>query len=144
MQSKERQCIGRSKGGLTSKIHAVCDADGKPTALLLTAGQASNLNGFDGLSDFIQADTLIADKGYDADARVRDVLSAQGKTAVIPPRSNRKSPAEYDKALYKERHKIENFFGRLKDYRGIATRFEKTARNFLSGVHLAAALMWLA
>jgi transposase len=111
---------------------------------MLTAGQSSDLRGFDGLSDFIQADTLIGDKGYDADARVRDVLSAQGKTAVIPPRKNRKQPAEYDTVLYKERHKIENFFSRLKDYRGIATRFEKTVRNFLSGVHLAAALMWLA
>lgn len=110
---------------------------------MVTAGQASDLCGFDGLSDYIQAETLIADKGYDADARVREVLSAAGKSAVIPPRQNRKRPAEYDKGLYKERHKIENFFSRLKDYRGIATRYDKTARNFLSGVHLAAALMWL-
>ena len=90
----------------------------------------------------VESDTLIADKGYDADERVREVLSVSGKTAVIPPRSNRKNPALYDKELYKQRHKIENFFGKLKDYRGIATRYEKTARNFLSGVYLAAAIIW--
>ena len=109
----------------------------------MTEGQASDLCGFDGLSDFIFADTLIGDKGYDADERVRDVLAASGKSAVIPPRCNRKHPAEYDKALYKERHKIENFFSRLKDYRGIATRYDKLAVNFLSGVCLAAALSWI-
>ena len=87
---------------------------------MLTAGQASDLAGFDGLAAKIKSDTLIGDKGYDADERVRVVLQAAGKTAVIPPRSNRKSPANYDKELYKKRHKIENFFGRLKDFRGIA------------------------
>ena len=111
---------------------------------MLTAGQASDLAGFDGLAAKIKSDTLIGDKGYDADERVRVPLATSGKTAVIPPRSNRKNPADYDKELYKKRHKIENFFGRLKDFRGIATRFEKTSRNFLAGVHLAAAMTWLA
>jgi transposase len=128
---------------LTSKIHALCDAQGRPTALMLTAGNASDLCGFDALVSHIHADTLIGDKGYDADARVRAVLATAGKKAVIPPRRNRKHPAEYDKALYKERHKIENLFGRLKDYRGIATRYDKTAGNFLAGVYLAAALIWI-
>jgi transposase len=92
------------------------------------------------------SDTLIGDKGYDADQRVRNVLAAAGKRAVIPPRRNRKDPvpfSEDDKELYKQRHRIENLFGRLKDYRGIATRYEKTARNFLSGIHLAAAILWI-
>ena len=62
---------------------------------------------------------------------------------MIPPRSNRKSPAEYDKELYKERHHIENFFSRLKDFRGIATRYDKLGRNFLSGIYLAATLIWM-
>ncbi len=91
----------------------------------------------------IESDTVIADKGYDADERVRQVLAAAGKQAVIPPRSNRKSPAEYDKELYKERHHIENFFSRLKDFRGIATRYDKLGRNFLSGIYLAATLIWM-
>jgi len=101
------------------------------------------LQGFDGLAETIQADVVIGDKGYDADKRVRAVLAAAGKTAVIPPRRNRKSPSSYDKELYKKRHLIENFFSRLKDFRAIATRYEKTARNFLAGVYLAAAIIWL-
>jgi len=113
---------------------------------MLTPGQASDLQGFDGLADTIQAQVLIADKGYDADKRVRAVLAAAGKTAVIPPRRNRKNPAPYDeddKELYKKRHRIENFFSRLKDFRAIATRYDKTGRNFLAGVNLAAAVIWL-
>jgi transposase len=128
---------------LTSKIHALCDAAGRPTALFLTKGNASDLCGFDALAACVRSDTLIGDKGYDADARVRAVLVSLGKTAVIPPRKGRNHPAQYDKRLYKQRHKIENFFSRLKDYRGIATRFEKTARNFMAGVYLAAAMTWL-
>jgi len=91
------------------------------------------------------AGTLIGDRGYDADGRVRDVLAASGKTAVIPPRGCRRDPARfgYDKELYKQRHKIENSFGRLKDYRAVATRYDKTARNFLSGVYLAATILWI-
>ena len=101
------------------------------------------MQGFDTLADTIQAEVLIADKGYDADRRVRAVLAAAGKTAVIPPRRNRKNPASYDKELYKKRHLIENFFSRLKDFRAVATRYEKTGRNFLSGVYLAAITIWL-
>ena len=73
-------------------------------------------------------------------------MAASGKRAVIPPRRNRTNPAplgEEDRLLYKQRHRIENFFGRLKDWRGIATRYEKTARNFLAGIHLAASLTWI-
>jgi transposase len=110
---------------------------------MLTPGQSSDLKGFDALAGMVASDVLIGDKGYDADKRVREVLAAAGKSAVIPPRRNRKNPASYDKELYKKRHHIENFFSRLKDYRGIATRFEKTACNFLSGVYLAAAIIWL-
>jgi transposase len=116
---------------------------GRPTALMLTPGQASDLHGFDGLAETISSDVLIADKGYDADKRVRAVLARAGKTAVIPPRRNRKRPVSYDKELYKKRHHVENFFSRLKDYRAIATRYEKTARNFLAGVYLVAAIIWL-
>jgi transposase len=110
---------------------------------MLSVGQASDLCGFDGLAPQIKSDTLIADKGYDADERVRGVLAGAGKKAVIPPRSNRNNPAEYDKELYRKRHAIENFFSRLKDFRGIATRFDKTGRNFLAGVYLAASILWL-
>jgi transposase len=133
----------RANHQLTTKIHALCDAQGRPTALVLTKGNASDLCGFDALVSCVRSKTLIGDKGYDADARVRQVLSSLGTEAVIPPRCNRKTPASYDQQLYKQRHKIENFFSRLKEYRGIATRFEKTANNFMAGVYLAAAMTWL-
>ncbi len=110
---------------------------------MLTPGQASDLIGFDALAGTIASDVLIADKGYDADKRVRAVLAKAGKMAVIPPRRSRKNPACYDKALYTKRHHIENFFSRLKDYRGIATRYDKRAICFLTGVYLAATIIWL-
>ena len=87
--------------------------------------------------------TLIADKAFDADARVLAPLAAAGKTAVIPPRSNRSSPRDYDQELYATRHLIENFFAKIKQFRAIATRYEKTARNFLAGVQLVASVVWL-
>ena len=89
------------------------------------------------------AEALIADKAYDAQARVIEPLQAAGKTVVIPPRGSRKDQREYDKHIYKARHLIENFFARLKQYRCIATRYDKTARNFLGAIHLAAAVAWL-
>ena len=70
-------------------------------------------------------------------------LQSKGKTVVIPPRSNRKEPRSYDRHLYKERHLVENFFARLKQYRAVATRYDKTARNFLGVIYLAAAVVWL-
>ena len=91
----------------------------------------------------MQADTLIADKAFDADARVIEPLAAAGKTAVIPSKANRQSPRELDKEIYKERHLIENFFAKLKQFRAIATRYEKTKRNFLAAVHLVAVVIWL-
>jgi len=80
---------------------------------------------------------------YDAQERVRQKLEAQGCQAVIPSKKNRKKPYGYDKHLYKARHLIENFFAKLKQYRAIATRYDKTARNFLGAIHLAAIVIWL-
>lgn len=139
----EDQAIGRSRGGLSTKIHATVDALGNPTGFFLTPGQACDLDGADVLLADVQADTVIADKAYDADERVIQPLERAGKNLVIPPRSNRKHPRSYDAELYKERHLIENFFARLKQYRALATRYDKTARNFLAAVYLAAAIMWL-
>jgi transposase len=86
---------------------------------------------------------LIADKAFDANARVIEQLAAAGKLAVIPPKGNRSTPRTYDKELYKARHLIENFFCKLKQFRAIATRYDKLARNFLAGIHLAATCIWL-
>ena len=91
----------------------------------------------------MKADRLLADKAYDADERVIDVLQAAGKTAVIPPKANRKVDRGYDSETYKARHLIENFFEKIKQYRAIATRYDKTARNFLAAVYLVAAAIWL-
>lgn len=86
---------------------------------------------------------MIADKGYDAEARVLAPLREAGKAAVIPPRRNRTVRREYDRDLYAARHLIENFFEKLKQYRAIATRYDKTKRNFLAAVHLAASVILL-
>jgi transposase len=137
------EAIGLSRGGLSTKIHALVDALGNPLAFLLTAGQAHDLVGADALLPQMAADQLIADKAFDADARVREPLARAGKSAVIPPRPNRLAPADFDRDLYKERHLVENFFCKLKQFRAIATRYDKTARNFLAAIHLAAAIIWL-
>jgi transposase len=97
------------------------DALGNPVGFHLTAGQASDLEGADQLLPDVDADMVLGAKGYDADERVIEPLRAPGKTAVIPPRRNRKSLREYDKELYKVRHLIENFFAKLKQYRAIST-----------------------
>ena len=145
MRSKkdQDQAIGRSRGGLSTKIHALVDALGNPLAFLLTGGQARDLAGADALLPHMAAGRLIADKAFDADARVLEPLAQAGKSAVIPPRPNRVTPREFDRHLYKERHLIENFFCKLKQFRAIATRYDKTARNLLAAIHLAAAIISL-
>jgi transposase len=94
------------------------------------------------LSD-LRADVLIADKAFDAEERVLKPLEQAGRTAVIPPKANRKEPRPYDRDLYKARHLIENFFAKLKQFRAIATRYDKRATHFLAAIHLAAATIWL-
>ena len=91
----------------------------------------------------IQADALLADKAYDASERVLKRLETQQCEPVIPPKSNRKEQRIYDQELYKARHLIENFFAKLKQYRAIATRYDKTAQNFLGAIYLAAIVVWL-
>jgi transposase len=135
--------MGRSRGGLSTKIHATVDALGHPTGFVLTPGQACDLDGADVLLPALAAPIVIADKGYEADERVLQPLAQAGKTAVIPPQANRKIQRDYDKDLYQTRHRIENFFGKLKQFRAIATRYDKTARNFLAAVYLAAVTVWL-
>ncbi len=128
---------------MSTKIHATVDALGNPTGFCLTGGQASDLAGADALLPTIVAPTLIADKGYDAEARVLAPLREAGKTAIIPPKRNRKIQRAYDRDLYGARHLAENFFCKLKQFRAIATRYDKTARTFLAAVHLAATVILL-
>ena len=119
------------------------DALGNPIGFFLTGGQAHDLLGADALLPDMAAETLIADKAFDADQRVIEPLAAAGKVVVIPPKANRRASRDYDRNLYKARHLIENFFAKLKQFRAIATRYDKTARNFLAAIHLAASLIWL-
>jgi transposase len=128
---------------LSTKIHTLVDALGNPVGFFLTGGEAHDLVGADHLLPSMQADTLIADKAFDADARVIKPLTATGKAVVIPPKANRQVSRDYDRDLFKARHLIENFFAKLKQFRAIATRYDKTARNFLAAIQLAAAAIWL-
>ncbi len=119
------------------------DALGNPVACHLTGGQASDLDGADALLGDIAAPAVIADRGDDAEARVLTPLRQAGKTAAIPPRRTRTEQREYDRHLYQARHLVENCFCKLKQCRAIATRYDKTKRNFLAAVYLAASAILL-
>ena len=140
----QAQAIGLSRGGKTTKIHALTDVVGRPFRLRLTAGNIADITAApDLLKSLIGARHLLGDKGYDADA-LRRLLRDKGVTPVIPGRANRKKPIALDKDRYRDRHLVENAFCRLKDFRRIATRYDKLATNFLSAVALAAAVAyWL-
>ena len=118
------------------------DALGNPLRVSLTKGQVHDITQAETLTADIAAQSLLADKGYDADSFIQS-LEVRGITVVIPPKSNRKIKRDCDFALYAERNLVERFFCTIKHFRGIATRYEKTARNFLAGVHLAYAWVWL-
>ena len=130
---------------MTTKIHASCDALGNPTGFHLTAGQAHDLQGADALLPQIidRIEAFLADKAYDAQKRVVDLLKSAGIEIVIPSKKNRKEAREYDKDMYQWRHLIENFFQKLKQYRAIATRYDKIASAFLGAIHLVASVIWL-
>ena len=111
-------------------------------AVSLTGGQVHDITQAEALVAQVEPKALLADKGYDSDALI-ECLQARAITPVIPPKSNRKVKRNCDFALYRERNLIERFFNVIKHFRGIATRYEKTARNFLAGIHLVCALAWL-
>jgi transposase len=130
-------CLGRSRGGLTTKIHALVDRQGLPLRLGLTAGQAHDAPAALGLLDRLEPRTIVlADKAYDGNA-IRDLIEAQGAVPNIPAKSNRKWKPCFSKTLYRERNQVERFFSKLKHFRRIATRYEKLADNFLAMVQLA-------
>ncbi len=140
----EAEALGRSRGGFGTKIHAITDALGNPLDFMLTGGQASDIGQAETMLELTPegADTFIGDKGYDSDALVR-AIEARGMDAVIPPRGNRKEIRKVDWFVYKERHLIECFFNKIKHYRRIFSRYEKTARNCMGFLHFVSALIWL-
>lgn len=119
------------------------DALGNPVAFHLTPGHASDLEGADALLPGLDTQALIADRAYDARARVIEPMERIGAQIVIPSNPTRKVIRDYDRVLYKARHLIENFFARLKQFRAIATRFDKTACNFLGAIYCTAAVILL-
>lgn len=113
-----------------------------PVKLLLTAGQESDISQGEKLIEGVPAKVVIADKGYDSKKLVR-TIRARGAVAVIPSLSTRKEQRDYDKERYKDRNLAERYWGQLKQYRRVATRYEKTARNFLAFVHVASIMVLL-
>ena len=144
LKKDPRRCLGRSRGGSGTKIHAVTNQNGLPIRYELTPGQAHDAPPCKTLLDNLQpGQHVLADKAYDADW-IRALIWEQGAIDVIPPKTNRKLPAEFDAEIYRERNKIERFFGRLKaSFRRIAIRYEKTSRNYLSMIKLASVRLWI-
>ncbi len=139
---QDEQALGRSRGGFSTKIHVNVDALGNPLRYRLTGGQRHDITQAADLFAGYQSEYLIADTAYDAQAFL-DLLAKQNVTAVIPPRANRQEQKQYDKHLYKERHLVECFIGKIKHYRRIFSRFEKLASRYLGFLSFVAVLIWL-
>jgi transposase len=135
------QGIGTSRGGRTSKIHGLTDAAGRPRILLISPGNLSDMTMAPALIEAARGrfDKLIADRGYDSNA-IRAAIQAQGAEVVIPATRSRKAPIPYDRDAYRTRNLVERLWCRLKDWRRIATRYDKLATNYMAGVFLAAAI----
>ena len=136
--------MGRSRGGLTTKIHAATLDENRSVVLQLTPGQSSDCAQFDSIYDALPADNVLEsaalDKGYDAD-RIRERLTLDGVEPVIPGRSNRTEAIAYDHSRYARRNLVERFFNKLKQFRRIATRYEKHAHTFLAMLHLVSSFI---
>ena len=139
---QDQQALGRSRGGFSTKIHIAVDALGNPLRLVLTAGQRHDSPQAEALIVGYEPQALIADKGYDSGALIKAV-TAKGIEAVIPPKKNRTEMREYDRHLYRERHLIECFIGKIKQYRRVFSRFEKLSKNYLGFLSFVSALIWL-
>lgn len=159
------QALGRSRGGLTTKIHLACDGRGLPLAVVVTPGNVNDSTVFDTVMDELRVprtgarrsrrrpDAVIADKAYSSQA-IRQGLRGRGIQAVIPERADQKAnslrlgarggrPTAFDRALHKTRNVVERCFARLKQFRAIATRFDKLAARYHAGLHLASLILWL-
>ena len=135
--------MGRSRGGLTTKIHTVVDANGNPIVLKLTEGQAHDgRSAADLLGSVDAGQTLLADRGYDSDA-LRTAIAERGGWANIKPMPHRVNVPAFSPWLYRYRNLVERFFSKLKHFRAVATRFEKHDANYLALVKLAASRIWM-
>lgn len=127
---------------MNSKLHAVCDGQGRPQVMLLSEGQMSDYKGAALMLDALPpAKEMLGDRGYDANW-LRDALAERGISACIPSKANRKVQIPHDRVLYRQRHKIENMFGKLKDWRRIHTRYDRCAHTFFSAICIAATVIF--
>lgn len=140
--SQKQEALGRSRGGFSTKIHALCEALGLPLKFIVTPGQDNDIIHAQSLTVDISNMPLIADTGYDSD-EFRNYLNNKNCSAVIPPRYNRTIQYEYDEDLYEDRNRIECFFGKTKHFRRVFVRYEKTAQTFLSFLYFTGALIWV-
>ncbi|WFU59770.1 IS5 family transposase [Bradyrhizobium pachyrhizi] len=141
-RGSEDQAIGRSRGGLSTKIHMAVRGLGCPVRFTLTAGQKGDAPQAATLIEGLPAEVVMADAAYDAD-HLRQAIAAKGAIAVIPNNPSRALKHPLDKHLYVQRHLVECCFSKLKQFRRVATRFEKTARNYRAIVTLAAIVLWM-
>ena len=136
------QALGRSRGGLSCKIHVTVDGLGNPLRLRLTAGQRHDSTQAQALLEGFDFERLIADRGYAAQEFV-DWLMEHGIEIVIPSHQRAKEERDYDKWLYRERHLVECFINKIKHFRRIFSRFEKLDQSYLGFLHFVSALIWL-
>ncbi|RKH02928.1 IS5 family transposase [Corallococcus sp. CA053C] len=134
--------LGRSRGGFSTKVHAVTTTGGKPLHLALTPGQQHESTMAEELLVHAEGNAFIADTGYDAD-RIRSNARKLGMNPVIHPHPSRKQPPPLDRSLYRMRYRVECFFHDLKRFRAVATRYDKTATCYLAALHVASMLLWL-
>lgn len=138
----DSHALGRSKGGFTCKIHALVDALGNPLKFILTPGQSHDVTQGKPLLEGIKDTIVLADKGYDSNELISFIESNQC-SAVIPPKKNRKVKRRWDRYIYKERHLVECFFNKIKHYRRVFSRFDKSTEAFMGFLHFAGALIWM-
>jgi transposase len=137
------RCVGRSRGGLTTKIHACVDGKGRPVRLLISPGNDHDITCAKALLDGLQPGaTVVADKGYDADY-VRSLIREQRAISNIPNRANRKRKYRWNKAVYRQRNLVERFFNKLKKFRHIATRYDQLGATFFAFIQLASIRIFL-
>lgn len=141
-EGNDAQALGRSKGGFTTKIHTLVDGLGNPIKFILTGGHRNDITQAAELLKEQRDTIVLADKGYDSQALV-DTLESQGCIATIPSKKNAKNPRKIDKEQYKERFLVEAFFSKIKHFRRVFSRFDKTTTAFSGFLHLAGALIWM-
>ena len=140
-KKKENECLGTSRGGTTTKIHALTDGLGRCIKFTLTPGQVHDNTQLEILLKGEKCENILADKAYDSNS-IRNYIESMGSVPVIPGKKNRIEKINYDKHIYKERHLVENFFQFIKRFRRIGTRYEKHAQNFIGMLTISCVLQW--